>query len=312
MELVAREGYRQGSVAVVGGINLDVSVRSEFAPEPGETVLGTSKIEGLGGKGANQAVAAARAGARVGLVGLIGDDRAGSVLVSRLESAGVDVSGIDVLPDATTGSALIIVTDDGENRIVVVPGTNGQVTSEYIDAHAAAFADADVLVVQGELPVLATRSAIRISADSGCRLVVNLAPVVDLGPELKIADPLILNAVEASQLTGFAADSVVSILRNHDRFSALARSVVISIGSEGAVVIDEGTATHIPAPTGVVARDTTGAGDALVGVIAAHLAQGVDLLASVAAGVEAASSTVSILGAAEAYPDFVIRAELPS
>lgn len=309
MELVTPEQYRQGSVAVVGGINLDVSVRSELAPGPGETVLGTSKHEGLGGKGANQAVAATRAGARVGLVALIGDDRAGSILISRLEAIGVDVSGIGVVPDAVTGSALVVVTEDGENRIVVIPGANGQVTSAYIEGNTATLADAAVLVVQGELPAPATRSAIRIAADSGCRVVVNLAPVIEIGSELETADPLIVNAVEASQLTGLTANSVDGILRDSDHYRRLARSVVISVGAEGAVVIDHDTAFHIPAPTGVVASDTTGAGDALVGVVAAHLARGEDLLSSVTAGVQAASRTVATLGAAEAYPDFEVRAE---
>lgn len=312
MERVAREKYRQGSVAVVGGINLDVSVRSELAPGPGETVLGTSKHEGLGGKGANQAVAASRAGARVSLVGMIGDDRAGSVLTSRLEDIGVDVSGIEVLPDAVTGSALIVVTDDGENRIVVIPGANGHVAPEYIEANAAIIAHAAVLVVQGELPAAATRSAIRIAAGSEGRVVVNLAPVTELGPELHVADPLIVNAVEASQLTGSATGSVAQILHDSDRYRALARSVVISVGSEGAVVIDDDAAAHVPAPAGVIARDTTGAGDALVGVVAARLAQGDDLLSSVIAGVRAASSTVSTFGAAEAYPDFEVGVEQPS
>lgn len=312
MKLADREEYRRGSVAVVGGINLDVSVRSELAPGPGETVLGTSKLEGLGGKGANQAVAAARAGAQVGLVGLVGGDRASSMLDSRLRAARVDISGVGVLPDATTGTAIIVVTDDGENRIVVVPGANGQVTTEYVETNSSFIAAAAVLVVQGELPTAASRSAIRIAAENGCRVVVNLAPVVSLGIELEAADPLIVNTVEAAQLTGIAADDVAAILLNRDYYSAVARSVVVSVGSEGAIVIDEGVATHLPAPAGVVARDTTGAGDALVGVVAAHLAHGDDLLTAVAAGVEAASSTVSTLGAAEAYPDFANRAALQS
>lgn len=310
MRLGNREKYRRGSVAVIGGINLDVSVRSERAPGPGETVIGTSKIEGLGGKGANQAVAAARAGATAGLVGLVGDDHAGSVLDTRLRAAGVDVSGVGVLADATSGTAIIVVTDDGENRIVVVPGANMQVTAEYIHAHPSLVTSAAVVVVQGELPSAATRSAIRIAAENGCRVVVNLAPVVALGPELDVADPLILNAVEAAQLTGIVANDAATVLANRNRYSTLARSVVITLGSEGAVVIDEDAAMHIDAPGGVVASDTTGAGDALVGVVAAYLARGDSLTASVRAGVDAASSTVSIPGAAEAYPDFTALAGL--
>ncbi|MFD0559583.1 ribokinase [Stackebrandtia endophytica] len=280
-------------VIVVGSINVDAAVLVERFPEPGETVFGHSMGERLGGKGANQALAAARGGARVRFVGAVGDDGHGSRARGVLEAAGVDVGGIVTLPEESTGTAAIAVGPAGENTIIVASGANAAIV---VTAQDLGLADGDVVVVQGEVPPAAISVAANASAEAGARFVLNLAPVIALPREVvAVADPVILNEHEAAELgvtasggdwAGAAAGAVGS----------LARSVVITLGAEGAVYAGRDGVGHVDAvPTTVV--DTTGAGDAFVGALAAALAAGGTLAEAVSAGATEAARVVALSGA---------------
>jgi ribokinase len=252
-----------GRVVVLGSLNVDLVTRVERHPSPGETVLGEGLQRLAGGKGANQAVAAAQAGASVVMVGSVGDDEGGSAYLTRLKSRGVDVSRVVVHPEEPTGTALIVVDGSGENSIVVVAGANGTVTWDFeLDAD-------DVLLAQLEVPLDTVADAIRAAASVGARVVLNVAPYADLPADvLDLCDPVVANEHEASQLT------------------ATPTSLLVTRGAAGATWGDLEVPAESIAEDEVV--DTTGAGDAFCGALAAALAAGKDdelaLRAAVAAG----------------------------
>jgi len=291
-------------VVVFGSANVDTFHRVPALPAAGETVLGTGLLVAVGGKGANQAIAAARAGADVAFLGATGRDAEGARIRATLDAAGVATEHVLDL-DAPTGRAVILVDDAGENVIVVALGANSELTPGHVAALSPAIAGASVLVVQGEAPAAATAAAVRAAAQAGVRVVVNLAPVVDLGGAERDADPLVLNEVEAAQLLGV----LVTGPESRDAVAALAghaRSAVVTLGAQGALVVADGTVRHVPAPAPSHVVDTTGAGDAFVGVLAAALAAGRDLDAAVGDAVRAATASVEVLGAGESYPAFTL------
>ena len=265
-----------GRVVVLGSLNVDLVTHVERHPSPGETVLGEGLQRLAGGKGANQAVAAARAGASVVMVGSVGDDEGGSAYRSRLSSLGVDVSGVVVHPEEPTGTALIVVDEAGENSIVVVPGANGTVTW---DLHLDPGLDSgDVLLVQLEVPLETVATAVRAAASVGTRVVLNVAPYADLPTDvLDLCDPIVANEHEASQL------------------SSSPRSLLVTRGAAGASWRDlEVPAEAVPEEEVV---DTTGAGDAFCGALAAALAAGEDDESALRAAVAAGGAAVRHQGA---------------
>lgn len=300
-------------VVVIGSINVDEVVGVAVLPAPGETVLGRERATGLGGKGANQAVAAAVAGAvsvagdsggQVALVGAIGADERGAMALEQLAEYGVDTSMVATLDGIASGRALVILSDAGENEIIVIGGAN-----QAFDAGALSrdtLHDAAVMVLQGEVAPSVNRAALRLAAELGVRAVVNLAPVQDLGEELAHADPLVVNEIEAAQLleTGAELTGLQDVTDAAPRLRNLARSVLVTLGASGAVLITADAIDHISAPNPDRVRDTTGAGDALVGVLAAALAQGFELRAAVERAVRAASLSVTEVGAAASYQAF--------
>lgn len=301
------------TVLVVGSVNLDRSAFVERIPAPGETVLASSSHDGLGGKGANQAVAAARAGADVLMVGATGDDGDGGLVRARLRTAGVDVDGLQVVPSTATGAAYITIDAAGENVIVVASGANARVDTAMVDAATAGrdLSGVRVVVGQGELPAEASRAAALLAERLGARHVLNLAPTRDVGREvLDVADPLVVNEHEAADLLGrrVPADPQEARAAAAELVARGSRSVVVSLGAEGAVAADASGTWHQPAPPlPAPVVDTTGAGDALTGVLAAALADGLDLRAALRRGTAAATLAVTRLGAAASSPD---RAEL--
>jgi ribokinase len=302
--MVPQPEDRVGRVTVFGSVNLDLVIRGASMPGEGETVLAKSATSGLGGKGANQAVAAIRAGAEVVFVGAVGAGAEGERLKRTLASKGVDITRVRVTKAMASGMAVVLVSDNGENRIVVVPGANDSVTEADASAARDRISDSGVLVVQGEVPSSATRAAVRVAREAGVRALVNLAPVIDLGPELAWANPLVVNEVEAGQLIGERLSTVGEVLAVGPRFRALAQSAVVTVGADGAVLVTGEELVHIPAPLVMDVRDTTGAGDALVGVLAAALAGGLSVLEATRLAVAAGSLSVTVDGAAENYPDF--------
>jgi ribokinase len=295
---------RRGRVAVLGSVNLDLVLRVAELPAPGETVLSRSSGSGLGGKGANQAVAAARAGAEVEFLGAVGSDENGTRLIAKLVGQHVGVDRIRQVDGMVSGLAVVVVSAQGENQIVVVSGANECVDAAYAESVHDAIAAADVLLLQGELPTAPEPAAIAAARSAGTRVVVNLAPVRDLGDGLADADPLVVNEIEAGQLIGVDLSAPADVEAAAELLRRTARSVVVTIGARGAVLVTRDKVAHIAAPVVPDVRDTTGAGDALVGVLAAALAQGLGLAEATALGVEAASRSVAVEGASEQYPDF--------
>jgi ribokinase len=277
-------------VVVVGSLNMDLVVPVPAVPAPGETVLVGALRRSPGGKGANQAVAAARLGARVALVGRVGDDEDGRVLLRALGDEGVLAAGRVALAHAATGTALICVTPGGENTIVVAPGANGALDAAAVAEAGALIRGARVLLLQLEVPLESVAAAAGLAAEAGVRVVLNAAPAVpDLPADLlALADPLVVNEHEAAQVGREAL--------------AAARSSVVTAGEDGAYVLLRGERTHVPAVRVAEVVDTTGAGDTFVGALAAELARGADLLDAARLAVRAAALAVTAPGAQSAMP----------
>ena len=302
MTTARRRTILKHDIVVVGSVNADLLVEVERHPYPGETLLGRSSSVHAGGKGANQAVAAARLGARTAMVGAVGRDPYAEVALRELRGSAVDLERV-VTVDGATGLAVVTVADDGENSIVVIPGANSSVTAAVVDAAESTITGALVCVLQAEIPLDAVSRAAALAAGAGRRVVLNVAPACTLPVEtLRLADPLIVNEHEAALLLGDGPGADDSPAQQAERLAALGvPSVVITLGAAGALGIEHGRAWSIPARR-VEARDSTGAGDAFVGALAVGLARGesVEHAARTATGVAAYS--VQRMGAQASYP----------
>ncbi|MER5770385.1 ribokinase [Streptomyces sp. NPDC001985] len=286
---------------VVGSANADLVTRVERRPGAGETVLGSDLAVHPGGKGANQAVAAARLGARTALLARVGDDGHGRLLLEAQREAGVDVSGV-LVGGAPTGVALITVDPSGDNSIVVSPGANARLTPADVRDAAPLFRAARVVSVQLEIPLATVAETVRALPPGG-RLVLNPSPPAELPAEVLAAcDPLIVNEHEARFLLGEeAGDDPAGWAR-----ALLARgprSVVVTLGAEGALVAegDGDTAVRVPSPR-VRAVDTTGAGDAFTAALAWRLGLGEELAAAAAYAARVGAAAVTRKGAQDSYP----------
>ena len=277
-------------VLVVGSVNEDIVVSVERLPGPGETLLASEFALSCGGKGANQAVAAARDGVRVAMAGAVGDDDAGERQAAALDGAGVDTRWVRRLTGVSTGTAFIQVDSRGENTIVVVQGANAHVALPVGDVEPR------VVVTQNEIPPAAQQEAVALAARTGARLVINAAPAPESPPPwYGAADPLVVNEHEAAQLA--TSDEAGAGLLRRLRERTGARSVVMTLGERGALV-DDGTEVHAIPPV-VVEQvvDATGAGDTFVGVLAARLARGEGLVAAASAANRFAAEAVTWSGA---------------
>jgi ribokinase len=290
-------------VFVVGSINQDFVLSVESRPAPGQTVTDARLATHNGGKGANQAAAAAILGAGVTFLGRVGDDGFGEPLVRALAEKGVDTSLVEEVPDASTGTAFITVTPDGENAITVAPGANRRLTVEDVDAASGTIGEAKVLVVQMEIPARVVRRAVEVAAANETRALVNLAPPFEVPQALlEKLDPLVLNEHEAAFLLGKSVEGVDGALSAASELWNLGpRSVVVTVGEEGAVFSQGKSAEHLTAPR-VEVVDTTGAGDAFVGALAARLADDAPLEDAVAYAVRAGAAAVTKEGAQGALP----------
>ncbi|GGL35597.1 PfkB family carbohydrate kinase [Phycicoccus endophyticus] len=269
-----------GRVLVLGSLNVDLVTRVERHPRPGETVLGEGLRRLAGGKGANQAVAAARAGADVAMAGCVGDDDAGRAYRERLARLGIDVDAVRVVPGVETGHALIEVADDGENAIVVVPGANAELGPRELDA-VGALGPGDVLLLQLEVPREVVCVAARRAAARGARVVLNVAPWVALPPDVvELGDPVVANEHEMQALAEAGSQPA---------------SLLVTFGAHGASWDGETAPAHPVPPEEVL--DTTGAGDAFCGALAAALAGGAQRPAARAAALAAGAEAVRSDGA---------------
>ncbi len=292
-----------GRVIVVGSVNVDLVVNVERLPGPGETVTGGRFARHHGGKGGNQAVASARLGATTAFVGVVGGDAFGSDARRALEAEGIDLRGLVTLDREATGVALITVEASGENTIAVASGANAALSPEHVAAALRLLEPrpGDVVLVGHEIPTESTRAALRLGRAGGAVTILNPAPAFDLDAELLgLADILTPNRGELAVLTGDdapAAGPVAATLASTEP----ARAVLVSLGSDGALLVDGGAMAALHgAPVTVV--DTVGAGDTLNGALAAGLAAGLALSEAARRAVTAATLAVTREGAREGMP----------
>ncbi len=289
-------------VTVLGSLNMDISVRVPRLAGPGETVLGAAARLQPGGKGANQALAAARLGASVRMVGCCGADDFGVSCRAALRGAGVDVTAVRVAEQASTGLALISVDPAGENSIIVAQGANG--LAGPAEAAAALAAPADALVLSAEIPVAVLAEALRQARAAGVRTVLNLAPMPpDAGPLLAAGvDWLVVNAPEAGALLGQpvtwpdAARSAAGTLAGHGP-----RHVVITLGPAGAVLGGAGGPHTVPGFS-VASVDSVGAGDAFVAALGVAAAAGAPDAEAVRLACAVGATAVTRPGAQDGLP----------
>ncbi|WUK44850.1 ribokinase [Nocardioides sp. NBC_00368] len=285
-----------GRVVVIGSVNCDTSARVSAIPRPGETVLARTLEKSGGGKGANQALAAARAGgAPTTLISRIGDDEEGSLLEKALSNGGVTTQ-LQIVPATHTGQAFVTVSETGENSIVVVPGANNSALPLNADERAAV-AQADVVLLQLETPTDYIRQARHAMRKDGL-LILNAAPVVPMThSEWDAVDVLVVNQHEAQEITGAGEPPLaLDILRRR------AGDVIMTLGGEGSLHSDhEGNVTRIP-PFATKVMDTTGAGDTFCGVLAAHLANGASITVALLNASAAGALSVTKRGAQPSIP----------
>ncbi|WP_409060285.1 ribokinase [Streptomyces sp. SYP-A7185] len=287
---------------VVGSANADLVIGVERRPAPGETVLGSDLATHPGGKGANQSVAAARLGARTALLARVGDDAHGRLLIDSQRAAGADTVGV-LVGGAPTGVALITVDPSGDNSIVVSPGANARLTPEDIRAAGSLLAASRVVSTQLEIPVESVTELVR-TLPATARFVLNPSPPAPLPREVLAAcDPLVVNEHEARYILGDGAAASDSPADWARALLALGpRSVVITLGAEGALTASPGgSPVSVPSPE-VDAVDTTGAGDAFTAALAWRLGLGDDLPTAAAYATRVGAVSVTRQGAQESYP----------
>ncbi len=297
-----------GHIIVVGSLNMDLVVRSPRHPLPGETLLGSDFQTFPGGKGANQAVAAARVGGIVSMVGRVGNDDFGTALLQNLATNGVDAVHVRRDDEAATGVALITVAANGQNTIVVAQGANGQVVPNDVVAARDLFGDGDVLLLQLEIPVPAVARAVEAARKRGTRVVLNPAPAQPLdGALLKQVDVLVPNQSELGLLTGMTVESIEDVTAAAYALRAQGvNNVIVTLGGDGVLVLDEMNVSHLP-PYDADVVDTTAAGDAFVGAFAVALGRGGTLVEAARWGNAAGALAVTRAGAQPSLPS---RAEV--
>jgi ribokinase len=298
---VSRAGGRF-DVCVVGSANHDLIFDVERIPAPGETVLARSQSSGPGGKGLNQAVAAARAGASVSFVGSVGSDDAGAFLRSTLGDAGVVLDCLRTVPEPT-GSAVVLRAKDGENAIVVAAGANGRAFDLDGEVGSVLTASA-VLLCQQEVPADVNSAAVSCASAAGAVVVLNAAPALRLAASvLDAVNVLVVNEHELEaqlpdDVPAGVDDLVLSVAARAALLVTGSRSVVVTLGGEGAVCVDSAGATYVPAVVVDRVLDTTGAGDAFCGALCAALARGLALADAARFGGAAGALAVRGYGAA--------------
>ena len=290
-------------ILIVGSSNTDMVIKTHNFPAPGETILGGRFLMNAGGKGANQAVAAARLGGMVTFVGKIGDDIFGKQAVQQLEDEGINVDFVAVDPENPSGVALITVDKKGENSIVVAPGSNGTLSSADFDKALAELDDSEFVLMQLEIPIPTVEHIARMAAKKQKKVVLNPAPAAVLTDELLqnlyIITP---NETEAELLTGIKVSDEQSALK-----AALVLNekgvelVIITMGSAGAFLLSNGKSEIISAPK-VEAVDTTAAGDTFNGALVVALSEGKTIQESIAFANKAAAISVTRIGAQSSVP----------
>lgn len=292
-------------VTVVGSINLDTNLRVKRMVKPGETIHAKKHYSAGGGKGANQAVAASRAGAQTSFIGAVGDDAPGKQMMDLLKNEGIDLTGIDTIADESTGQAFITVDDEGENAITIYAGANFAFGPKEIAQKSNLLKDSDFVIAQFETPIAATVKAFEIAHEAGVKTILNPAPGEDHISEelLKVTDMITPNETEAETITGIHVEDEASARKAATKLHELGVDVaIITIGSKGAFYDYDGVSELVPAFK-VRAVDTTAAGDTFIGAMSSILKPDFsNLKEAILFGNKASSLTVQRYGAQPSIP----------
>lgn len=290
-------------IVVLGSLNLDLVLRVPRMPDAGETLASDDSATFCGGKGANQAVACARMGANVSMIGRVGDDPAGAALRAALAKDAIAIDGVAAIPGAASGTAVILISPDGQNRILLAPGANALLRPEDVGRHAASIAAARILACQLETPVETIEAAAALAAEHGVPVLLNPAPARALSDRLLAhVTYLVPNETEAAMLTGVEVRDTPSAERAARLLLARrVRCVIITLGAQGILIADKDGVRTMPAlPTSVV--DTTAAGDSFIGGFAAGIADGLSVDDAARLGLRVARVCVSRPGAQASLP----------
>lgn len=292
-------------ILVVGSANMDMVIAAPHFPQPGETLAGYGFMTNHGGKGANQAVAAARLGAQVVFVGKVGNDQFGQAMKDMMCQEGIDVSALFAASQAPTGVALITTVPNGENTIIIEPGANAQLTPEDVERAEELFKDAGIVLMQLETPVPTLIKAAELAKQYGAYVVLNPAPApITPLPDalLQHVDILIPNETEAAAISGTEIATTDDVPVAMERLHSMGiKNVIITLGSKGACASVEGNMVHVEAEK-VKAVDTTAAGDTFCGALCTALLQGRDLQGAMRYGCKAAAISVTRRGAQMSMP----------
>lgn len=296
---------KQVRAVVVGSLNMDLVLGVESLPRPGETITAKDLKTVTGGKGANQAVALARLGAQVVMIGRVGNDSYGNQLRTALENEGIDVEHVLVTAGSSSGLATIAVSSSGENMILILPGANGHLTPSDIEAHESLFRETDLLLVQNEVPQATVEAAVLLAKKHGVTVVFDPAPAPDrpLPKSLWEVDVLTPNHTEAESLLGHTMHSTADALAAARTFRERgARRVVLKLGDQGAIAVDRNDHWFQVPATRVEVVDTTAAGDAFTAAMALSLAAGSSFETAVHWGCAAGTLAVTRSGAQPSLP----------
>ena len=292
-----------GKIAVLGSANTDMVIAADHFPAPGETLLGGTFLLNPGGKGANQAVAAARLGGKVSFISRVGDDIFGEETFHHLQKEGINTEGVLKHPTEPSGVALITVDKEGENTIVVASGANMTLSAVDLEAHLPLIEDSEILLMQLEIPIETVFSAAKAAFNMGKKVILNPAPAATLPPELfpyiYVITP---NETETTLLTGIMPVDESSAKKAAEKLVSLGvEHVVITLGAVGAYLYSKHIQQIIPAPK-IKAIDSTAAGDTFNGALAVALAEGMGWVSAVTFANQAAALSVTKIGAQASVP----------
>lgn len=279
-------------IVVIGSLSTDFIVQADRMPEKGETILGTDFKTAFGGKGSNQAVAAARLGSKVTFIGAVGDDTFGSELTENLKENHIFCDDMETITGVSSGTAHITIYEN-DNSIIVVPGTNGRVTPEMIEKKREILLSAEYVVIQNEIPVKTIQYIIDFCYENELKLIYNPAPFIDIGIEYVEKCYMVTpNEIESNQLFGQDLNTVIRKYPNQ---------LIVTLGDKGAVYFDGKEVVEVPAAL-TTPVDTTGAGDTFNGALAAFLSKGYPLKEAVKAGNIASSIAIQKIGSQTGIP----------
>ena len=290
-------------IFVIGSLNMDLVVQTTRLPQAGETLAGSEFHLIPGGKGANQAVAASRSGANTHMIGCVGDDAFGEIMLESLRNASVDVNGVSQLNGISTGTATIIVEEGGENRIIIIPGANGRVTYDLVEQKWDLIARSDMVILQHEIPLTTIHQIIKNCQQQDIPVLLNPAPMYPIPKEILASlDTLVVNEAEAAALTG---NSIKSLDTGKESARKIMKSgvktVIITLGENGAILLDNNGFIHHPGYK-VPVVDTTAAGDTFVGGYATSITEGNSSTKALEYACAASAIAVTKLGAQTSIP----------